>query len=125
MLGDTSWTNQAIEADIRPTAFDGSDRWVGLATRHADPQNYYYVTLRSSGSVQLKRMRGGVFTTLASAPLVVQTNRNYRVRLESIGGTAPGVRGRRIAAHGRGPGATSPGNAAVIMSGPRITTTCS
>ncbi|HET9862429.1 MAG TPA: hypothetical protein VFP37_03240 [Steroidobacteraceae bacterium] len=85
VLGNTSWVNQSIEADVRPTAFDGNDRWVGLATRYSSDQNFYYVTLRSSGTVQLKRMRNGAFTTLATAPLTVQLDRNYRLRLQSIG----------------------------------------
>ncbi len=87
VLGGVSWRDQAIEADIRPTQFAQNDRWVGLATRYSNAQNYYYVTLRNSGSVQVKRMRDGVFALLASAPLAVTAGRGYRVRLESIGET--------------------------------------
>jgi hypothetical protein len=87
VLGGAAWGNQSIEADIRPTEFARNDRWVGLATRYSNAQNYYYVTLRNSGSVQVKRMRNGSFATLASAPLSVTANRTYRVRLESIGET--------------------------------------
>jgi hypothetical protein len=54
-------------------------------TRRMDASNYYYVTLRSSGVVQIRRMRNGTFTVLASAPATVQTGRKYRLRLESIG----------------------------------------
>ncbi|HUQ09726.1 MAG TPA: hypothetical protein VM146_05370, partial [Steroidobacteraceae bacterium] len=85
ILASANWTNQSVQAEIRPTAFNGSDRWFGLATRYRDAGNYYYVTLRSSGSVQLKRTRNGAFVTLASAPLAVTANRNYRVRLDSTG----------------------------------------
>jgi hypothetical protein len=85
LLGDTAWTDQAIEADIKPTLFDGNDRWAGLLTRYQDAQNHYYVALRSSGLVQLRRMRAGMFSTIAQAPLPVRINRSYRVRLESIG----------------------------------------
>jgi hypothetical protein len=85
VLGNTSWKNQAIEADVRPTAVRCNDCWVGLATRYVDDQNFYYVTLRNSGTVQLKRKANGVFTTLASAPATVQLNRTYRLRLESVG----------------------------------------
>jgi hypothetical protein len=79
------WTNQAIEAEVTPRAFDGNDRWVGLATRFQDAQNYFYVTMRSSGSLQLKRLRAGVISTIASTALPVTLNRKYRLRLESIG----------------------------------------
>lgn len=82
-----NWRDQAIEADVRPTAFSGTDRWVGLITRYQDASNFIYVTLRSSGSVQLRRMRGGTVTELARAPLTVTLNRLYRVRLESVGST--------------------------------------
>jgi hypothetical protein len=80
-----SWRDQAIEADVRPTEFSGADRWVGLITRYQDASNFTYVTLRSSGTVQLRRVRGGTVTELARAPLTVALNRTYRVRLESIG----------------------------------------
>ena len=85
LFSNTNWTNQAIEAQVTPTAFNGNDRWVGLVTRYRDAQNYFYVTLRSSGSLQLRRMRAGVFSTIASTALPVTVNRRYRLRLESIG----------------------------------------
>jgi hypothetical protein len=85
LLAGSDWTHQSVQADIRPTAFSGADRWFGLATRYADSGNHYYVTLRSSGTLQLRRMRNGVFQTLDSASLNVNANQNYRVRLESVG----------------------------------------
>ena len=85
VLTASNWTNQAIQADIRPTAFNGNDRWVGLAAHYRDANNFYYVTLRSSGSVALKKIVNGVFSNIASAPLDVSINRTYRVRLESVG----------------------------------------
>jgi hypothetical protein len=83
---NNSWTHQGIEADIRPLEFSGSDRWFGLITRYQDAQNFFYVTLRSSGTVQLRRVRNGAVSELARAPLAVTVNRNYHVRLESYGG---------------------------------------
>ena len=84
-LNNSDWTNQAIEADIRPTQFSSSDRWVGLVTRFTDPSNFYYAALRSSGQVLLRRRVNGAFSTLASAPLPVAINTDYRVRLEATG----------------------------------------
>lgn len=80
-----NWTNQAIQADVKPTAVAGSNRWVGLATRRTDSANYYYVALRSSGIIELKRMYQGSFGTLDSASLPFTLNRTYRLRLESVG----------------------------------------
>lgn len=79
------WRNVAIEADIRPTAFNGSDRWVSLMTRHVDDRNYYYVSLRNTNVLRLARRVGDTFTNLGSIPLPVTVNRSYRVRLEAIG----------------------------------------
>jgi len=85
---NVDWTDQAIEADIRPTQFDGADRWAGLVARRTDAQNYYYVTFRSTGTIAIKRMRNGVFTTLngfGSVPGGFVAGRNYRVRFEAVG----------------------------------------
>jgi hypothetical protein len=82
---EANWTNQSIQADVKPTAINGSDRWVGLYTRRTSPSNYYYVTLRSTGILQLKRMYGGSFGTLDSATVPFTLNRTYRLRLESVG----------------------------------------
>ena len=87
LLNDTDWTNQSIQADIKPTTFSGNDRWFGLAVRRVDANNYYYLTARSSGSLQLKKIVDGVVQTLASMPLTVTTGSEYRLRLEAIGTT--------------------------------------
>jgi hypothetical protein len=85
--GNTDRTNQAVDADIKPTAYAAStgDKWFGLVARYLDANNYYYVTLRNNNTVSLRRMLNGVFTTLDSAPLPITLNRTYRVRLEAIG----------------------------------------
>ena len=87
VLDASNRTNQAIQADVKPTAINGADRWVGLVTRRADVGNYYYVTYRSSGIIALKRMYQGQFATLDSLSLPFTLNRNYRLRLESVGTT--------------------------------------
>jgi hypothetical protein len=78
-------TDQSIQADLRPTAINGDDRWFGLVVRRTDESNYYYVTLRSSNVIEIRRMRNGSFQTLARSVLPFQLNRNYRVRLEAVG----------------------------------------
>jgi hypothetical protein len=115
VLGNTRWAHQGVEADIKVTAFQGNDRWVGLATRFVDAQNYYYVTFRSSGTLQLKRMRDGVFTTLASTPLPLQLDRTYRVRLDSIGGTHRVYVDGKLLLTAQDSAPVVAGNAALIM----------
>ena len=87
VLSNSDWTDQSVQADIRPTAFSGNDRWFGLAVRRVDAANYYYLTVRSSGVVQLKKMVDGVFQTLASVSLPISAGADYRLRLEAIGTT--------------------------------------
>jgi len=77
--------NQMVEASLRPTQFSGADRWVGLMAGYRDDANYHYVTLRSSGSLDIKKQVNGTVQTLASVPFTVQTNVSYRVRLEILG----------------------------------------
>ena len=80
------WTDQAIEADMRPLEFAGTGRWFGLITRRSDGQNYYYVTFRSPNVISLLRMRNGVYTQLATGVFEnFQIGHNYRMRLESVG----------------------------------------
>lgn len=76
LLANADWPNQSIQADLEPVAFSGSDRWVGLAARWQDADNYYYVTLRSSNRVSLRKVVGGVVTDLASAALPVTPRKN-------------------------------------------------
>lgn len=85
VLGSTDWTQQSVQADIKPTAFDGADRWFGLATRYIDSSNYYYATLRSSNTVLLRKMVNGSFQTLGTRTLSIVPNQTYRVRLEAVG----------------------------------------
>ena len=85
LLTNSAYLNHSIQAEVTPTAFDGSDRWFGLVARYIDAGNYYYVTLRSSNSIHLRKIVNGTFQTLVATNLPVQLNRTYRVRLEAIG----------------------------------------
>ena len=79
VLTASDWNHyQSIEADITPTAFDGADRYVGLAVRYVDIANNYYVTWRSSNVIQLKRKVNGAFVTLAERPLPLALNTRHR-----------------------------------------------
>jgi hypothetical protein len=85
-LTGSDWANaQSIEADITPTAVDGSDRWVGLVVRYIDANNHYYVTLRASNRLLLQRMVGGVFTTLDETTVPFVLGRSYHIKLIANG----------------------------------------
>ncbi|GAB7041675.1 hypothetical protein JCM9533A_55250 [Catenuloplanes niger JCM 9533] len=90
LTGTASWTDYTVQATVRPTAFNGGNRFVALLARAQNATNYYYLALRSNGTVELKRLVGGSSATLASAPLPVAAGSSYAVRLEVAGSTLRG-----------------------------------
>jgi hypothetical protein len=85
LTGVNSTTDQSIQALARPISFGtDTDRWFGLFTRWQDAKNYYYVTLRSTNQISLRKLVGGAIQVLDSAPLPVTQGGSYRVRLEAI-----------------------------------------
>lgn len=88
-LDGTNWTTQVIQADITPTSFNGTDRWIGVMGRFSDDSNFYYLILRDSDKIDLKKVvNGSVSSLLSSTPTyTVTTNTTYRLRL-SLNGTS-------------------------------------
>src|SRR5262249_30006971 len=86
-LTGMDWTNQAIEADVVPRSFapGGVEGWFGLLVRQTDPDNYYYLTMRSTNAVSLRKLENGVIKVLANVSLPVVLNRPYKLRPEAIG----------------------------------------
>jgi len=91
LTGDAVAVNSAdlkatlITADVRPTAFDGDTRWVGLMARYIDENNMYYVTIRANNTVSLRKKVNGVITELDTYFPPVQLGTNYRVSFEVVG----------------------------------------
>ncbi|MDG4764702.1 pectate lyase [Solwaraspora sp. WMMD406] len=90
VAGDPGWTDYTVAVRVKPTAFNGSDRFVAVLARVASTTSYYYLALRSSDRVELKRLVGGSSTTLASASLPVDTGTWYTLRLTVAGTTLTG-----------------------------------
>jgi hypothetical protein len=98
VLRGIDWKDQAIEADIKPTAFSGTDRWFGLVARYTDQNNYYYLALRQSNVLEIKRKVDGVFERLTWQRLPVALNQTYRLRLQAVGNSIKAyVDGRLVA----------------------------
>lgn len=77
--------NQAVEVQARPIEFSGDDRWFGAIARYVDSSNFYYLSVRSSNRVLLRKRRDGIFLDLDEAAMPVALNRTYRLRIEAIG----------------------------------------
>jgi hypothetical protein len=59
--------------------------WIGAMVRYSDPSNYYYVSLRTSNELSLRKVVNGVITELARVPFTLQFNQPYWLRVEAIG----------------------------------------
>jgi hypothetical protein len=76
-----------ITADVRPTAFDGTGRWVGLMARYIDENNFYYLTFRNNNTISIRKKVNGVITDLRTIyPFPgVELGKTYRVSFEVVG----------------------------------------
>jgi hypothetical protein len=61
------------------------ERWFGVMARHSDSRNYYYLSLRSSNTLSLRKLVDGHATTLATTTFTVTPATWYDLRLEAIG----------------------------------------
>jgi hypothetical protein len=85
VIGGGPTDDQVIDARARLTAVNGSDRWLGIIARYVNESNYYYVTLRGSNTVSLRKVVNGVVTVLGTANLPVTLNTWYDLRLDAVG----------------------------------------
>ena len=78
--------------------------------RFVDASNYYYMTVRSSNTLSLRKLTNGAITVLATVPLTVSADTSYALRLEAVGSQLRGyVNGRLLleatdTTHARGMG---------------------
>jgi hypothetical protein len=94
---DIDADDQAIQVRARATQFAAGDRWFGLVSRLQDDQNFYYLTVRSSGAVSLRKLVNGQVAVLDSAAFPVSVGTWYTLRLEAIGTSLRGyVNGRPL-----------------------------
>src|SRR5439155_12885993 len=90
VTGSTTWSDQAVQARVKPTGFNGSGRHVGVSARVQNTSNYYFLGLTNTGSVVLGKRVGGAITNLASSPGGVVLGTWHTVRLEAFGTTLRG-----------------------------------
>jgi hypothetical protein len=73
------------------------DRWFGVMARHVDERNFYYLSLRRSNTVSLRKFVDGVATTLATASYTVEPATWYALRIDAVGDRLRGyVNGRLV-----------------------------
>ncbi|WP_436530952.1 right-handed parallel beta-helix repeat-containing protein [Actinoplanes sp. HUAS TT8] len=88
--GTSSWTNYAVQARVKATAFGSTGGVVALTARAAGATKMYRLSLTGADKVQLEAMNGSAITVLASLSQTVSTSTFYTLRLTVNGTTISG-----------------------------------
>jgi len=88
--GSLSWTDYTVTAQVKPTGFSASTRFVALLGRVRSNTSYYYLALQADNTVVLGRRVSGTLTPLASAPFTVSTGTTYALSLTATGSSLIG-----------------------------------
>ncbi|AEV85498.1 cellulose-binding protein II [Actinoplanes sp. SE50] len=89
--GTGSWTDYAVQARVKATAFGTGAGVVALTARAAGATRMYRLSLTGSNRVQLEAMNGGAVTVLASLAQTISTSTFYTLRLTVSGTTISGT----------------------------------
>jgi hypothetical protein len=79
--------DQVIEAHVQADHYGaGADRWFGVLGRYVNDGTYYYLSVRSSNTLSLRKLVNGSITVLGTVPFTPATSApGDRLRLEIIG----------------------------------------
>lgn len=88
--GETSWTDYTVTVRVKPVAFEGTDRFVGLAARASSSSTYYRLALYNSGRAELQAVQSGDVDVLAWTTQSVTTNTWYTLKITVSGKTISG-----------------------------------
>ena len=83
VIGESDWTDYAVEADVKPVSVTTSGNWLGVVGRYQSTSKFYALYLAGTGSVHL--IYGS--TTLAQKTFVVSTGTTYKLKL-ALNGTS-------------------------------------
>jgi hypothetical protein len=84
-INSASGSRQIIEIDAKALSFDAADAWVGLTARYTDAGNHYAVTLSNAGTIELRKIEGGIATTLATATTPTAIGSWQSLRFTAVG----------------------------------------
>jgi pectate lyase len=97
--GQTSWTDYQLQARVKPLAFNGANRLVGIALRSESSTRMYRLALVNSGRAELQAVNGSSITVIGSAALGVSTGSWYTLRIDAAGSSIRGfVNGTQVGA---------------------------
>ena len=75
-LGGVAIDDQLVRAHLRLDSFSSSPQgaWFGLFARYIDERNHYYLSIRSSNELQIRKQVNGVITVLRSIAFTASPN---------------------------------------------------
>jgi hypothetical protein len=87
-LGGTPTHDQTVSTEMRLDQFGSTNpvAWIGLVARYVDARTFYYLSVRSSGQLQIRKTVNGVTTVLAAKSYAPAVGAFHRYRFEVIGG---------------------------------------
>lgn len=96
--GSNSWTNYTLQARVKPLAFDGADRYVGIGARSSSATTFYRLALLNNNRAELQAVNGGRVTVLGGVSYTVSTGTWYTLRVAVSGSSIQGyVDGSQVA----------------------------
>ncbi|GIE85988.1 right-handed parallel beta-helix repeat-containing protein [Actinoplanes regularis] len=88
--GTSTWTNYAVQARVKATAFGSTSGVVALTARASSATKMYRLSLTGANKVQLEAMNGSAVTVLASLSQTISTSTFYTLKLTVSGTTISG-----------------------------------
>ncbi len=88
--GASSWTNYSIQARVKPTAFNGADRYVGVMARVVNSNHYYFLALQNGNRLLLGKRAGSSPITLATKSFTFSTGTFHTLRIDAQGSSLSG-----------------------------------
>jgi len=88
--GSASWTNISVQARVKPIAFNGADRYVGVMTRVVNSNHYYFLALQNGNRLLLGKRAGSSPITLATKSFTFSPGTFFTLRLDANGSTLTG-----------------------------------
>ena len=86
-VGGAPIDDQRIRSSVRLESFGSTNpvSWFGVIARYRDPLNYYYLSVRSSGQLQIRKIVNGVTTVLAAKQFTVNPGEFHEYELHAFG----------------------------------------
>jgi Fibronectin type III domain len=88
--GSSAWTNYSVQARVKPIAFNGADRYVGVMARVVNSNHYYFLALQNGNRLVLGKRAGSSPIILASRSFTFTTGTFYTLRLDAQGSSLSG-----------------------------------